>query len=178
MATLKYNPFIGNFDFTGDGGGESSELTVVTNDGSATSVGGSINLIASTGIEISATGDTITVRAANSGRTTAQTINAETKEVVLINLGTIPSIGVFVTKVVGYVESENLGVAYVLTRAAKTDGTSATLVEDNSPLVFEDILLLDANAEPSVSGNNVTVNITGVLGYTIDWTFETTFTAS
>jgi hypothetical protein len=140
-----------------------------------------LNVLGGTGIETYANPDLSTnlyIKLANSGQAFTTTVGATTSEVVIINMGADPSIGIFATKVVGYATTGNIGVSYFILRCVKTDGVTATLVGDSSPTEFEDALLVDANAEATLSGNNTTITVTGVAGYTIDWTLETTFTAS
>lgn len=146
--------------------------------GVAVPVANNLNVFGGTGINTSGAGDTITINLANSGTTTTQTIGAVTSEVTVINLGAIPSVGVFVARIVGFDSASNDGVAFVLTAAAKTDGAAASLVSLQDKLVFKDTSLLASDANVTVNGNSVTITVLGVAATTIDWVIETNFTAS
>jgi len=64
----KINPFTGEFDNAGSaGGGGSTDTDFVTDSGTATSVGDSINLIGQDGITTEGAGDTVTITPRGSG---------------------------------------------------------------------------------------------------------------
>jgi hypothetical protein len=151
----------------------------VTDSGTAIPAANILNVIGGTGINTSGAGNTVTITLANSGTTTTQTVGAVTSQVTIINLGGIPSIGVFVCRVVGYdAGGSNNGAGYVLTAAIKTDGATATAVGLQDKLIYEDVAFVTADANVTVSGNNATITVLGVAGFTIDWVLETNFTAS
>lgn len=154
----------------------------VTDDGTAIPAANILNVLGGTGIDTYANpdlSDNLIIKLSNSGSTTTQTIGAVTSDVVVINLGATPSIGVFVSRVVGYDDGgANLGCGYVLTGSVKTDGAAASIVGAQDKLIFEDALFSAADANISVSGNSVQITVLGVATYTINWTIETNFTAS
>ena len=151
----------------------------VTDSGTAIPAANILNVLGGTGIDTEGSGNTVTIKLANSGQAFTTTVGATTDEVTIINLGATPSIGLFTSRIVGYdAGGSGNGVAYYLIRSAKTDGATASLVGLGSPIEFEDAAFVTANATATVSGNNVTVTVLGVAGFTIDWTIETTFTAS
>ena len=151
----------------------------VTDNGTAIPAANILNVVGGTGIETEGSGNTLTVKLDNSGVAFTTTVGATTSEVTIINLGATPSIGLFTSRIVGFDNAgSNNGVAYYLIRAAKTDGASASLVGLGSPIEFEDAAFVTADATATVNGNAVTITVLGVAGFTIDWTIETTFTAS
>lgn len=140
-----------------------------------------LNVLGGTGIETYADPDlsnNLYIKLTNSGFVTTQTIGAVTSEVTVINLGATPSIGIFVSRVVGFNSASNDGVGYVLTASAKTDGVTASIVQAQDKIIFEDVSLLTADANVTVNGNAVTITVLGVAATTIDWVIETNFTAS
>ncbi len=149
-----------------------------TDSGIAIPAANILNVIGGVGVTTTGSGNTVIVKLANSGNVYTTTVGAVTSEVTIINLGPTPSIGLFVSKVVGYDVTSGNGCAYYLVRAAKTDGVSASVVGLGSLSEFEDIPFIPADATATVNGNAVTITVLGVAGYTIDWTIETTFTAS
>lgn len=154
----------------------------VTDDGTAIPAANILNVLGGTGIDTFADpnlSNNLYIKLSNSGSATTQTIGATTSDVTIINLGAIPSIGVFVSRVVGFdAGGSNNSVAFVITRAAKTDGATATLLSASSTLKFEDVAFNAADANVIVTGNSVIVRVLGVAGFTINWTIETNFTAS
>jgi hypothetical protein len=151
----------------------------VTDSGIAIPAANILNVVGGTGITTTGAGNTVVVKLANSGTAFTTTIGAVTSEVTIINLGAIPSVGVFVCRVVGFdTGGSSNGVAYVLTAALKTDGATASAVGLQDKLIFEDVAFITADANVTVSGNSATITVLGVAGFTIDWTLETTFTAS
>src|SRR5690606_5133870 len=110
---------------------------------------------------------------------TTTTIGDVTSEVVIINMGGTPSGGLFLSRVVGFDDGGSTNTcAYYVIRCAKTDGTTAFLVGSSSPIEFKDADFQSAHADATVNGNDVTITVKGVAGYTINWTIDTTFTAS
>jgi hypothetical protein len=151
----------------------------VSDSGIAIPAANILNVIGGTGINTTGAGNTLTIKLANSGVAFTTTVGAVTSQATIINLGAIPSVGLFVSKVVGFdAGGSGNSCAYYIIRAAKTDGATASTVGEESLSEFEDTAFIPADARATVSGNNVTITVTGVAGFTIDWTIETTFTAS
>lgn len=151
----------------------------VSDSGVAIPVLNILNVVGGTGITTTGSGNTLVVKLANSGVSFTTTVGAVTSQVTIINLGAIPSVGLFVSKVVGFdAGGSGNSCAYYIIRAAKTDGVTASTVGEESLSEFEDTAFIPADARATVSGNSVTITVTGVAGFTIDWTIETTFTAS
>jgi len=183
MSRFILNPFTGRPDSTGAGGGGPTPPDVATSYvsdiGTAIPALNILNVISGTGIETTGSGNTLVIRLRNSGRVTTQTIGAVTSQPVLITLGATPSIGIFVSRVVGYpTDASNTGVAYFIRSAVKTNGATASIVGSQAKDPFEDASLISADANVSVSGNNLTMTVLGVVGLTINWVIETTFTRS
>jgi len=150
----------------------------VTDVGTAIPALNILNVLGGVGIETTGSGNTVTISLDNSGQVVTQTIGAVTSQPTLITIFA-PSIGIFVCRVVGYTnDASNLGVAYFIRSAIKSDGVTATIVASQAKDPFEDALLSAADANVSVTGNSVAVTVLGVAGYTIDWVLETTFTVS
>lgn len=153
----------------------------VTDDGTAIPALNVLNVLGGTGIDTYADPDlsnNLIIKLSNSGSVTTQTIGAVTSEVTVINLGATPSIGVFVSRIVGFDSVSGDGVGFVLTAAAKTDGATASIVALQDKLIFKDVSLVTADANVTVNVNSVTITVLGVAATTINWTIETNFTAS
>lgn len=183
MPKFILNPFTGRPDAAGSGGAGPTPPDVATSyvsdTGTAIPALNILNVLSGTGIETTGSGNTLIVKLRNSGRVTTQTIGAVTSQVVVITLGATPSIGMFVSRVVGYpTDGSNTGIAYFIRAAVKTDGATATIVGSQAKDPFEDASLVTADANVSVLGNSLTITVLGVAGLTINWTIETTFTRS
>lgn len=138
-----------------------------------------LNVFGGTGIETTGSGNTLVIKLENSGSVTTQTIGATSSQAILINLGATPSVGVFVSRVVGFdAGGSGNSAGYFITAAVKTDGATATVVNGQAKDNFEDAAFSTADANVTVTGNSAAITVTGVAGFTIDWTIETTFTAS
>lgn len=138
-----------------------------------------LNVFGGTGIETTGSGNTLVIKLENSGSVTTQTVGATTSQAILINLGAIPSVGVFVSRVVGFdAGGSGNSAGYFITAAVKTDGATASIVASQAKDNFEDAVFATADANVTVTGNSAAITVTGVAGFTINWTIETTFTAS
>lgn len=156
------------------------ELTIVTDDGTAMSVGGIINFNAEyssednvnrivTRVDPNLSNNVLAVLT-NMLRGTGTTVNNGTADLVTFPLGATPSVFRFWFHIVGLANNGD-GVGYLLEGSVKTDGATATIIqtqfldddEDNS---------LEPECEMNivVSGNNVIVRATGQTGFTISYT--------
>lgn len=151
----------------------------VTNNGIAIPAVNILNVVGGVGITTEGAGNTLTIKLANSGQAFTTTIGAVTNDVIIINMGATPSVGVFVSRVVGFASGgSGNSCGFVLTGCAETDGIAASLISAQSKLPFQEAAFITADANITTSGNNAQISVLGVAGFTIDWTIETTFTAS
>lgn len=157
------NAFTGQLDNTGVGGGG----------------GGVSDILGGTGIDVLQSASVFTVSLENSGRASTTTNGNETKNVKIIDLDPIASIGVFTSRVTAFeVSGGTTSCSYILYTSVSTDGVTAKIVGTPLRDIFEDNLFFTADANVVVLGNSVYVRVVGVISYTINWKIETTFTES
>lgn len=143
----------------------------VGNTGVAIPIGNILQILGDTtlGISTSASGNTVTITLDNALQGTATSINASTEDLITFTLQAIPSSYRFQFEVAGRDIGTNDCVGYTMFGSAKTDGINATIVA--SPFVDndEDNSLISASISLIASGNDVILQVTGVIGQTINY---------
>lgn len=157
----------------------STEVTIVTDDGTVISMSDIINFNGVDSTEDNANGILIRANPNNSNNMltvitnrlvgTGTTVGNVTDDVVTFGLGAAPAVYRITFDVAGIAGSGD-GVGYFLSGTAKTDGATATVIA--SPFIDDDE---DSSLEPEAgitliaSGNNVILQVTGVTGQTINY---------
>lgn len=103
------------------------------------------------------------------------TTNATPTDILTIPLGGTPGTFQFEARVKGYEATGPSGAGYNIYGTFITDGSSATLVGDQS-IFNESVPLEDADAYFVASANDAILQVLGVAGLTIDWFAETEIT--
>ena len=112
---------------------------------------------------------------ANNTEGTATTVGATTANLLSVPLGITAGTFQFEARVKAFEATGPSGAGYNIYATFRTDGTTATLVGQQS--VFnEDPALDDADAVFIASGNNAILQVLGVTGLTISWDGETELT--
>ena len=161
------------------GGGGGSEITFVTDDGSAVTVSQTLNL---TGIDSTENNDNgILVRADPNGsddafvvltnrlQGTGSTSGAVTDDIITFDLGATPGTWKFSFSVAAFESTTPAGAGYEVNASARTTGASATIISIPDGDEDEDAALNDADWDVIASGNNIILRVTGVSGLDIDW---------
>lgn len=162
----------------------------VSDGGTAVPAGNIINFNASAtnannvnGIQVSATGSTVTYQLTNrySGSTT--TAGALTATPLIISI-TSPGMYIFESSVIGYKSTAPAsGVAYKLIAAVLVSGGIATIVGAQDKFVREtdgtggttDLTAADANFTVTGANNQLSLTVTGVAGSNISWSYLGTY---
>lgn len=155
----------------------SDPLTFTADDGStATPASDNINNLSSStstnnddGIQTRNTGDTTETQLTNRLIDSVTSINGSTEDLITFDLGVNPAVYRFKFDICGRDTGTGDGVGYTVFASAKTDGASATIIA--TPFVDndEDTSLLDASTNVIASGNNIILQVTGVLLQTISY---------
>lgn len=141
----------------------------VENTGTAVPVANVLNVLGTNGITTAGSGNTVSISIQNGMTANAVTTGATTANILTFVLAATPKSYTFDIRVTGISTVGNNAVGYNIFGTVKTDGTTATLVPTQDKIVNEDTLVVAADANIIVSGNNAIVQVLGVLGYTIDW---------
>lgn len=121
--------------------------------------------------------NTLTVQLTNRYRQTTTTSGAVTSTVTILSA---LAAGVYVldVKVAGdsTAGAPAAGVGYTIVGAVRSDGVTATLIPGQQTDAFEEASLVGSNASIGVSGNTITVTVTGVAAYDISWVVNGDYT--
>lgn len=102
------------------------------------------------------------------------TVGNTTETLATFNCGIVgvatPGAFKFKFEVIGFNNSTPAAAGYAIDASARTNGTTATIVETPDADEDEDpILQAQADWDVTSSGNNVLLSVTGVTGLTINW---------
>ncbi len=110
-------------------------------------------------------------------RTTGQvtTTDATPTTIISFALGAVP--GVFYARgnIVAYDLTDVAGGAYDFSTGARTTGAAGTELGTEYKDVFEEAAMATADFNIIVSGNNLIVQVVGIVAKTIDWNAELTY---
>ncbi len=145
--------------------------------GTATPAANNINFLSSqistnnsNGITSIASGSTVTYELTNRFRQTTTTVDGASSTVTI--LSALPA-GLYVFDIKGAAIATSGGPAgngYTLVGAVRSDGASATLLPNQARDSFEETV--NATFVMGVSGNDVTITVTGSLGFNFNWTIS------
>lgn len=129
------------------------------------------------GIRSIASGSTVTYQLTNRYRQTTTTSGAVTSIVTILSA---LAAGVYVLDLRAAADSTvgapAAGVGYTLVGAVRSDGATATLIAGQQKDNFEEAALVGANCEIGVSVNTITVTVTGVAAYDLNWVVNGEYT--
>ena len=148
----------------------------VTNNGTATPVAYILNVLATdtninndAGIDITGSGDTITVLLTNRITGFISTNDATPVNIVSVPLGVVPGTYIAQGSLVAYNVTDAAGAAYEFSGAAVTDGVTATEIGSEEKTIFEQAAMVAADFVYGVTGNTAFVRVTGLPGKVINW---------
>lgn len=84
-------------------------------------------------------------------------------------LGSTPGTYNFDIQIAGFDLTDVAGVGYFISGAVRTTGVAAILIGTPDKIVNEEAATIGCDANLTVSGNNVIVQVTGLAGKTINW---------
>lgn len=125
-------------------------------------------------------GPTLTVTLSNRLRGSGTTIGAVTTDLVTFPLtgptiGTVPGAIVIDAQVVAFESTTPASAGYALFGTVRGTGAATVLVGTPDKIVNEEAALATADANIVVSGNNVIIRVTGVVGLTLNWNVVATY---
>lgn len=153
-------------------------ITFVTDSGNAVAAANILNVLGADGVTTEGAGNTITVRFAGATiEGTGQTVDAATADLVTVTPTDLKSFTVqaFIT---GYdaVNDETVGGELI---GGGRKNTTVTIVSDAGDLTkHTDAALNGCNMELVASGADFVIQVTGVLGRTIDWAAVVNYVSS
>jgi len=153
------------------------------NDGSAVPAANIINFNATSvttnntsGIEVAASGNTVTYELTNRINGSATTTDGVTVTTLYtFSLGATPGTYLFEHRLVGYNSTDSLGTGYHIFQVYRTDGATATKISGAPGIIAEEGAMTAVLTQFTSSGNNIVVQVTGIAGKTIDWYGLTTY---
>lgn len=103
------------------------------------------------------------------------TIDATPTTIINFPLGAGP----YVLTLDGFISAYNntvpSGAGYFFTAAVRTDGVTATLIGSEFTSEFEEVGMSAADVGIAVSGNNLRITVTGIVGNIINWLSQCTY---
>jgi hypothetical protein len=115
-------------------------------------------------------GDDLYVELTNRITGTATTTDDVTPQTVYsFPLGLTPGSYLFNINVTAFNITDNLSSGYSSFRLVRTDGITATSIGATTSFVTEEGIMTNVVVTNGVSGNNVTLTVTGLAGKTIHW---------
>ncbi len=151
--------------------------TFVTDDGNAIPALNILNILAvdtaennDNGIRTAGAGNTVTIELTNRIQGTATTSGAVTADLVTLDLGATPGCSTYEVTVSAFESTGDSGGSYRLFFGVKTDGATATIIDnDVDKIVHEDAALSAGNVTAVTSGNDLIIRSTGTAGLNVDW---------
>lgn len=145
--------------------------------------GGTITTNNTKGIQTdgSSGSNTLTVQLTNRINGTGQTTDAVTPvNLYTFPLGAVAGTYLFTTQVIAYAVDTGtglnpLGASYASYRAVRTTGASGVLINALTSFLGEEGIFTDAEVSNNIVGNSVNIQVTGIVGKTIDWYVLTTY---
>jgi hypothetical protein len=90
-------------------------------------------------------------------------------------LGATPSTYLFTINVTGFNTTTNESAGYVDFAVIRTTGAAGFLLGTQPALIVEEGTMVSASVTPTIVGNNIQFQVTGVAGSTIDWLVLATY---
>ena len=127
------------------------------------------------GIQTTAAGDTLTIQITNRATGTLTTTDATSTTALTFALGATPGVYFFEGNVVAFDLTDTAGGAYSFVSGFRTTGASAIEISTEFKDVFEEAAMATADFTISASGNNLIIQVQGIIGKTIDWNVTLTY---
>jgi hypothetical protein len=176
------NPSSGDLEQLSVQGANAGNITVNGDSGSATTAAGIMSLLTSdtttnndngiTGIFGASTG---TLYLTNRATATVTTADATPTTALSFSLGATPGVFFLEGNIVAYDVTDVAGGSYSFTSGMRTDGASATELGSEFKDSFEELAMQNADFNIVTSGNNVIVQVVGILAKTIHWNVYLTY---
>jgi hypothetical protein len=119
------------------------------------------------GIRTTASGSTVTIELTNSFNGSNSTIEDNTVNLVNFALSMVPAVYLFEFYVVARDDATSDGAGIILTATAKTNGGVAEIIQTNYTEIKTSTSLVNIAINFTASGNDVNLDVTGIVGSTI-----------
>jgi len=119
--------------------------------------------------------DTLTIQLTNRLQGGASTNDGSTHTIITFALGASPAVFTLDGFVNGYNTTAVAGAGYFFSAAVRTDGATATDLGNEFTSVFQEAGMNAASVTIGVSGNNLTIQVTGIAGQIISWLAQATY---
>lgn len=120
--------------------------------------------------------NTLTIQLTNRLQGTTTTVGAVNGNTVTFALGATPGTYAIEARIAGFESTTPAGVGYSLFGSVRTDGATATIVGTVDRINNEEAALVAASATMVASGNNLIIQVLGVVGLTINWSTVALYT--
>ncbi len=139
-------------------------------------IGGAVSTNNNNGIQTdgSSGSNTLTVQLTNRISGSVTTTNATPTTIASFSLGASTAVFTFDIQIVCFNATDVNGDGYFISGSARTDGITATLCGTPDKIVNEEVADT-ADANMTVSGNNVLIVATGIVGKTHRWRVLATY---
>lgn len=174
----KYNPFTNRLDYYQSGGVLPPEvpLEFTTDSGTATPAANNLNVLGEiasynniNGIQTTGSADNLRVVLTNRAQGTTLIVNAASDNMASFTMPVTVGAAMLQAWVVAFDTSTGDAFTAFMQGAAKTNGTTASIVGVDIVDIISDASLATATVAFSVTGNNVRVTATGVAATTTKW---------
>jgi hypothetical protein len=115
------------------------------------------------------------VEITNRFHASGSTVGATTDDLVTFALGGSARTFLFNFNVAGFESSTPASAGFNTYTTVRTDGATATIVDDTDAITHTDSALTSTKAEVIASGNNAILRVTGEAGLTVSWTTVGTY---
>ncbi len=141
-------------------------------------VGGQSTVNTTTGIRTdgSSGSNTLTIQITNQQNDTLTTSDATPTILSTFTMPVVPSVQNYEYKINALNLTDSLGSVYLIIAGARTDGATASSLNTADITVIEEGAMSACSVVFGVSGNTVTMTVTGIAGKTIHWGSQLKYT--
>ena len=173
------NPFTRKLDAFEAQAGPGNDIEFLAGDSGGNigpTAGGVVSIAGGTGIVTSGAGNTITIASSNALTGTGTTIGAVTTDLITFAMGATPGVYTFQGRASGFESVTPAGVSARLISGVRTTGAAATEIQTEKDFTNSEAALITAAVDLIISGNNMIIRVTGVVGLTINWVADFKYT--
>lgn len=113
--------------------------------------------------------NTLTIQLTNRISGTITTANATPTTIISFPLGATPGVYTFTGDITAYDLTDTAGASYGIVSGIRTTGAAAIEIGSQFDTNFEELAMINADVDVTVSGNNVIFQVTGIAATNIDW---------
>lgn len=113
--------------------------------------------------------NTLTIQLTNRVKGVVTTTNATPTSIITFALSATPGVYEIGGSVAAFDITDTAGASYSFTSGIRSTGAAAIEIGTQFTTNFEEAALAAADIDVTVSGNNIIIQVTGILGKLIDW---------